>query len=132
MLRFLSRFKPFSGSKVGGLNRFEWVDMLRFRHIITQNNTACSGTPPNHHDNKSFITNIQGIPIAESTKKAALRSPADPQQMLIFWELLIFRFINVGLIFLVTRKRLTYHAAITDGIACRPLNYGVLWNACET
>ena len=56
---------------------------------------------------------------------------AGPQQMLIFWELLIFRFINVGLIFLVTRKRLTYHAAITDGIACRPLNYGV-WNACET
>ena len=56
---------------------------------------------------------------------------ADPQQMLIFWELLIFRIINVGLKFLVTRKRLTYHAAITDGIACRPLNYGV-WNACET
>ena len=24
--------KPFSGSKVGGLNRSEWVDMLRFRH----------------------------------------------------------------------------------------------------
>ena len=56
---------------------------------------------------------------------------AGPQQMLIFWELLIFRIINVGFIFLVTRKRLTYHAAITDGIACRPLNYGV-WNACET
>lgn len=55
----------------------------------------------------------------------------DPQKMLIFWELLIFRIINVGLIFIVTRKRLTYHAAITDGIACRPLNYGV-WNACET
>ena len=55
----------------------------------------------------------------------------DPQQMLIFWELLIFRIINVDLKFLVTRKRLTYHAAITDGIACRPLNYGV-WNACET
>lgn len=56
---------------------------------------------------------------------------ADPQEMLIFWELLIFRIINVGFIFLVTRKRLTYHAAITDGIACRPLNYGI-WNACET
>ena len=56
---------------------------------------------------------------------------AGPQQMLIFWVLLIFRIINVGLKFLVTRKRLTYHAAITDGIACRPLNYGV-WNACET
>ena len=56
---------------------------------------------------------------------------ADPQEMLIFWELLIFRIINVGLKFLVTRKRLPYHAAITDGIACRPLNYGV-WNACET
>ena len=48
--------------------------------------------------------------------------------MLIFWVLLIFRIINVGLIILVTRKRLTYHAAITDGIACRPLNYEV-WNA---
>ena len=56
---------------------------------------------------------------------------AGPQEMLIFWVLLIFRIINVGLKFLVTRKRLTYHAAITDGIACRPLNYGV-WNACET
>ena len=56
---------------------------------------------------------------------------ADPQRMLIFWVLLIFRIINVGLKFLVTRKRLTYHVAITDGIACRPLNYGV-WNACET
>ena len=56
---------------------------------------------------------------------------AGPQQMLIFWVLLIFRIINVGLKFLVTRKRLTYHVAITDGIACRPLNYGV-WNACET
>ena len=56
---------------------------------------------------------------------------AGPQQMLIFWVLLIFRIINVGLIILVTRKRLTYHVAITDGIACRPLNYGV-WNACET
>ena len=41
----------------------------------------------------------------------------DPQEMLIFWELLIFRIINVGFIFLVTRKSLTYHAAITDGIA---------------
>ena len=50
--------------------------------------------------------------------------------MLIFWVLLIFRIVNVGLKFLVTRKRLTYHAAITDAIACRPLNYGV-WNACE-
>ena len=49
----------------------------------------------------------------------------------VFWVLLIFRIINLGLKFLVTRKRLTYHAAITDGIACRPLNYGV-WNACET
>ena len=56
---------------------------------------------------------------------------ADPQEMLIFWDLLIFRIINVGFIFLVTRKRLTYHAAITDGIACSPLIYGV-WNACET
>ena len=56
---------------------------------------------------------------------------AVPQEMLIFWELLIFRIINIGLKFLVTRKRLTYHATITDGIACRPLNYGV-WNACET
>ena len=55
----------------------------------------------------------------------------DPQEMLIFWVLLIFRIINVGLIFLLNRKRLTYHAAITDGFACRPLNYGV-WNACET
>ena len=55
----------------------------------------------------------------------------DLQEMLIFWALLIFRIINVGLKFLVTRKRLTYHAAITDGITCRPLNYGV-WNACET
>lgn len=55
----------------------------------------------------------------------------DPQQMLIFWVLLIFRIINVGLIILVTRKRLTYYAAKTDGIACRSLNYGV-WNACET
>ena len=46
-------------------------------------------------------------------------------------KLLIFRIINVGHKFLVTRKRLKYHAAITDGIACRHLNYGV-WNACET
>ena len=43
----------------------------------------------------------------------------DPQQMLIFRELLIFRITKVGLIFLVSQKRLTYHAAITDGIACR-------------
>ena len=43
----------------------------------------------------------------------------------------LFRIINVGFKFLVIRKRLTYHIAITDGIACRPLNYGV-WNACET
>ena len=55
---------------------------------------------------------------------------ADPQHMLIFWELLIFRIIIVGLNFLVTRKRFTYHVAITDGIVCRPLNYGI-WNACE-
>ena len=55
----------------------------------------------------------------------------DPQEMLLFRVLLIFRIINVDLKFLVTRKRLTYHAAITDGIVCRPLNYGV-WNACET
>ena len=53
------------------------------------------------------------------------------REMLIFWALLIFRIINVGLKILVTRKRLTYLVAITDGIACRPLNYGV-WNACET
>ena len=26
--------KPFSGSKVGGLNRSEWVDMLRFRQRV--------------------------------------------------------------------------------------------------
>lgn len=25
--------KPFFTSKVGGLNRLDWVDMLRFRHI---------------------------------------------------------------------------------------------------
>ena len=56
------------------------------------------------------------------------RWPATNVNILV---LLIFRIINVGLKFLVTRKRLTYHAAITDGIACRPLNYGV-WNACET
>ena len=58
-------------------------------------------------------------------------SSTGPQQMLIIWELFIFRIINVGFIFLVIRKRLTYHAAITDGIACRPLDYGV-WDACET
>ena len=29
---FYAVFEPFSGSKVGGLNRSEWVDMLRFRH----------------------------------------------------------------------------------------------------
>ena len=56
---------------------------------------------------------------------------AGPQQMLIFWVLLIFRIINVGLKFLDTRKIFTYHTAITDDIACRPLSYGV-WNACET
>ena len=58
-------------------------------------------------------------------------SSADPQEILTFWVLLMIRIINVGFIFLVNRKRLAYHAAITDGIACRPLNYGV-WNACET
>ena len=29
---FYAVFEPFSSSKVGGLNRSEWVDMLRFRH----------------------------------------------------------------------------------------------------
>ena len=72
--------------------------------------------------NKPLLTELQRVSGTGS---------ADPQQMLIFWVLLIFRIINVGLIILVTRKRLTYHAAITDGIACRPLNYGI-WNACET
>ena len=61
----------------------------------------------------SYYTRVRGVRGTGS---------AGPQQMLIFWVLLIF---------LVNRKRLTYHAAITDGIACRPLNYGV-WNACET
>ena len=56
---------------------------------------------------------------------------ADPQQKLIFCRFLIFFTAYVGFIFLVTRKRLTYHTAITDGIACRPLNYGVS-NACES
>ena len=35
--RICSVFKPFSGSKVGGLDRSEWVDMLRFRHIFAKN-----------------------------------------------------------------------------------------------
>lgn len=67
----------------------------------------------------------------EGRQKVRGTGSTDPQEILIFWELLIFRIINVGLKFLVTRKRLTYHAAITDGIACRPLDYGV-WNACKT
>ena len=57
--------------------------------------------------------------------------------MLIFWVLLTFRIINVSLIIPVTRKRLTYHAAITDGIALvlivlkhlllvHPSQYGVI------
>ena len=46
---------------------------------------------------------------------------ADPQRMLIFWVLLIFRIINVGLIFIVTRKRLTYHVAIKGSEGQVPL-----------
>ena len=30
---FYAVFEPFSSSKVGGLNRSEWVDMLRFRQL---------------------------------------------------------------------------------------------------
>ena len=83
-----------------------------------------------------FFSHCQLINQISSSKPHFLKrvkgtGSTDPQEMLIFWELLIFRIINVGLKFLVTRKRLTYHVAITDGIACRPLNYGV-WNACET
>ena len=33
---FYAVFEQFSSSKVGGLNRSEWVDMLRFRHMVTE------------------------------------------------------------------------------------------------
>ena len=52
-------------------------------------------------------------------KKVKRTSTIDPQQMLIFRKLIIFRITKVDLMFLVSQKRLTYRAAITDGIACR-------------
>ena len=36
---FQAVFKPIFDSKVGGLNRSEWVGMLRFRHSTTISNT---------------------------------------------------------------------------------------------
>lgn len=34
---FQAVFKPFSDPKVNGINRYEWVGILRFRHFIVEN-----------------------------------------------------------------------------------------------